>query len=154
MGPMLLLVVAIISCFGFSIYHLSESQRFEVISDVKSGGVFILDRKTLGINYCTEQTCKLVGNGSLPSQAVGNPAVLAAMQNSIMGAPAPVMAKKTEGAAPQGMQANLAASGVPAQPTTDNAAKTETPDTKSENTKEANSSNDIEEKSDEEFDFN
>lgn len=113
MGPMLVLVLAIVSCVGFSIYHLGETNRFELVSDGSKGGVYVLDRKTSSINYCTEQSCKLIGNGSLPSHASGNPAVLAAMQNSIMGAPA-VAAAKTPGQVPAGMQANIAATGAAA----------------------------------------
>lgn len=110
MGPMLVLVLAIVSCVGFSIYHLGETNRFNIVPDTK-GGVYVLDRKTASINYCSEQSCKLIGNGSLPSQAVGNPAVLAAMQNSIMGAPAIVAAKQAN-QTPAGMQANIASSGA------------------------------------------
>jgi hypothetical protein len=110
MGPMLVLVLAIVSCVGFSIYNLGENNRFNLVSDVK-GGVYVLDRKTSSINYCTAESCKLIGNGSLPSHASGNPAVLAAMQNSIMGAPA-VVAAKPAGQLPAGMQANIATSGA------------------------------------------
>lgn len=112
MGPMLMLVVGIISCVGFSIYHLGEAQRFEVIGDSKNGGIFILDKKNASVNYCTDQVCKLIGNGSLPSQAHGNPAILAAMQNSIMGSPAVITAKNNGFTTPDGMKSNIAASGA------------------------------------------
>lgn len=122
MGPMLVLVLAIVSCVGFSIYNLGETNRFELVSDGK-GGVYVLDRKTSSINYCTEQSCKLIGNGSLPSHAAGNPAVLAGMQHSIMGAPA-IVAAKPAGQLPAGMQANIATSGAPQPALTDPAAAT------------------------------
>lgn len=111
MGPMLVLVLAIVSCVGYSVYQLGETNRFNIVPDTK-GGVYVLDRKSASINYCTEQSCKLIGNGSLPSQAVGNPAVLAAMQNSIMGAPAVVVTPQQPAQTPAGMQANIATSGA------------------------------------------
>lgn len=110
MGPMLVLVLAIVSCVGYSVYQLGETNRFNIVPDTK-GGVYVLDRKSASINYCTEQSCKLIGNGSLPSQAVGNPAVLAAMQHSIMGTPA-VVTPQQPAQTPAGMQANIATSGA------------------------------------------
>ena len=121
MGPMLVLVLAIVSCVGYSVYQLGETNRFNIVPDTK-GGVYVLDRKSASIHYCTEQSCKLIGNGSLPSQAVGNPAMLAAMQQSIMGAPA-VVTPQQLAQTPAGMQANIATTGA-AKPSATDAATT------------------------------
>lgn len=109
MGPMLLLVLGILGAVGFSLYHFGEQQRFNMVSDSK-GGIFILDKKTSSINYCTNKTCSLVGNGALPSNIMGNPAAMASMQGAIMGAPA-APAATAPGQAPTGMQPDIAASG-------------------------------------------
>jgi hypothetical protein len=106
---MLLLVLGILGAVGFSLYHFGEQQRFNIISDSKEG-IFILDKKTSMINYCTNKTCSLVGNGALPSHIMGNPAAMASMQGAIMGAPA-APAAPAPGQAPAGMQPNIAASG-------------------------------------------
>ena len=110
MGPMLLLVLGILSAVGFSLYQFGEHHRFDIVPDAK-GGIFILDKKSAAINYCNDKTCSLVGNGTLPSQIMNNPAALVSMQGAIMGAPAPVVAPHA-GQAPNGMNANIAASGV------------------------------------------
>lgn len=110
MGPMLLLVLGILSAVGLGLYQFGEHHRFDMVSDAKNGGIFIIDRKSAAINYCNGKTCSLVGNGSLPSQIMNNPAALASMQGSIMGAPAAVAALHP-GQAPNGMNNNLAASG-------------------------------------------
>ena len=110
MGPMLLLVLGILSAVGFSLYQFGEHHRFDIVPDAK-GGIFILDKKSAAINYCNDKTCSLVGNGTLPSQIMNNPAALVSMQGAIMGAPAPVVAPQA-GQAPNGMNANIAASGV------------------------------------------
>ena len=108
MGPMLLLVLGILSAVGLGLYQFGEHHRFDMVSDAK-GGIFIIDRKSAAINYCNDKTCSLVGNGALPSQIMGNPAALMAVQGAIMGAPAAVTAVKL-GEAPKGMQSNIAAS--------------------------------------------
>ena len=108
MGPMLLLVLGILSAVGLALYQFGEHHRFDMVADAK-GGIFIIDRKSAAINYCNDKTCSLVGNGALPSQFMGNPAALMAVQGAIMGAPAAVTAVKT-GDAPNGMQSNIAAS--------------------------------------------
>ncbi len=87
MGPMLLLVLGILSAVGLGLYQFGEHHRFDMASDAK-GGIFIIDRKSAAINYCNDKICSLVGNGSLPSQAMGNPAALTSVQGAIMGAPA------------------------------------------------------------------
>ena len=110
MGPMLLLVLGILSAVGFSLYQFGEHHRFDIVPDAK-GGIFILDKKSAAINYCNDKTCSLVGNGALPSQIMHNPSALASMQGAIMGAPAAVSAPQA-GQAPNGMNANIAASGV------------------------------------------
>ena len=110
MGPMLLLVLGILSAVGFSLYQFGEHHRFDIVPDAK-GGIFILDKKSAAINYCNDKTCSLVGNGTLPSQIMNNPAALVSMQGAIMGAPEPVVAPQA-GQAPNGMNANIAASGV------------------------------------------
>lgn len=110
MGPMLLLVLGILSAVGFSLYQFGEHHRFDIVPDAK-GGIFILDKKSAAINYCDDKTCSLVGNGMLPSQIMNNPAALVSMQGAIMGAPAAVAAPQA-GQAPNGMNANIAASGV------------------------------------------
>ena len=110
MGPMLLLVLGILSAVGFSLYQFGEHHRFDIVPDAK-GGIFILDKKSAAINYCNDKTCSLVGNGMLPSQIMNNPAALVSMQGAIMGAPAAVAAPQA-GQAPNGMNANIAASGV------------------------------------------
>ena len=109
MGPMLLLVLGILSAVGLGLYQFGEHHRFDMVSDAK-GGIFIIDRKSAAINYCNDKTCSLVGNGALPSQIMGNPAALALMQGAIMGAPA--AAAPQAGQAPSGMNKNIAASGV------------------------------------------
>ena len=110
MGPMLLLVLGILSAVGFSLYQFGEHHRFDIVPDAK-GGIFILDKKSAAINYCNDKTCSLVGNGALPSQIMNNPSAIASMQGAIMGAPAAVSAPQA-GQAPNGMNANIAASGV------------------------------------------
>lgn len=110
MGPMLLLVLGILSAVGLGLYQFSEHHRFDMVSDAK-GGIFIIDRKSAAINYCNDKTCSLVGNGALPSQIMGNPAALASMQGAIMGAPAAV-APPQAGQVPNGMNKNIAASGA------------------------------------------
>jgi hypothetical protein len=110
MGPMLLLVLGILSAVGLGLYQFGEHHRFDMVSDAK-GGIFIIDRKSAAINYCNDKTCSLVGNGALPSQIMGNPAAMASMQGAIMGAPAAVVAPQA-GQAPNGMNANIASSGV------------------------------------------
>jgi hypothetical protein len=107
---MLLLVLGILSAVGFSLYQFGEHHRFDIVPDAK-GGIFILDKKSAAINYCNDKTCSLVGNGALPSQIMHNPSALASMQGAIMGAPAAVSAPQA-GQAPNGMNANIAASGV------------------------------------------
>lgn len=109
MGPMLLLVLGILGAVGFSLYHFGEQQRFNIVSDSKEG-IFILDKKTSMVNYCTNKTCSLVGNGALPSHMMGNPAAMASMQGAIMGAPA-APTVTAPGQAPTGMQPDIAASG-------------------------------------------
>ena len=118
MGPMLLFVLGILSAVGFSLYQFGEHHRFDIVPDAK-GGIFILDKKSAAINYCNDKTCSLVGNGTLPSQIMNNPAALVSMQGAIMGAPAPVVAPEA-GQVPNGMNANIAASGSGA-----NAAQTD-----------------------------
>lgn len=108
MGPMLLLVLGILSAVGLALYQFAEHHRFDMVSDAK-GGIFIIDRKSAAINYCNDKTCSLVGNGALPSQIMGNPAALMAVQGAIMGAPASVTVVKP-GEAPKGMQSDIAAS--------------------------------------------
>ncbi|MCX7342809.1 MAG: hypothetical protein NT128_01510 [Proteobacteria bacterium] len=108
MGPMLLLVLGILSAVGLALYQFGEHHRFDMVSDAK-GGIFIIDRKSAAINYCNDKTCSLVGNGALPSQIMGNPAALMAVQGAIMGAPAAVTVVKP-GEAPKGMQSDIAAS--------------------------------------------
>ena len=110
MGPMLLLVLGILSAVGFSLYQFGEHHRFDIVPDAK-GGIFILDKKSSAINYCNDKTCSLVGNGALPSHIMNNPSAIASMQGAIMGAPAAVSAPQA-GQAPNGMNANIAASGV------------------------------------------
>jgi hypothetical protein len=110
MGPMLLLVLGILSAVGFSLYQFGEHHRFDIVPDAK-GGIFILDKKSAAINYCNDKTCSLVGNGALPSHIMNNPSAIASMQGAIMGAPAAVSAPQA-GQAPNGMNANIAASGV------------------------------------------
>lgn len=120
MGPMLLLVLGIIGAVGFCLYQFGEQHRFNMVSDSK-GGIFILDKKSSTINYCNNQTCSLVGNGALPSHLMSNPAAMASMQGSIVGAPA-ASRTATPGQAPTGMQQNIAASGnanAAANPATD-----------------------------------
>ena len=116
MGPMLLLVLGILSAVGLGLYQFGEHHRFDLVSDAK-GGIFIIDRKSAAINYCNDKTCSLVGNGSLPSQIMGNPVAMMSVQGSIMGAPAAPTSPKP-GIAPNGMQANIAASGAPKPATT------------------------------------
>lgn len=134
MGPMLLLVFGILSAVGLALYQFGEHHRFDMVPDAK-GGIFIIDRKSAAINYCDNKTCSLVGNGALPSQIMGNPAALMAVQGAIMGAPAAATAKKP-GDAPKGMQPNIAASGAkPVNDTTEKthqAAKSEEKDEKEE----------------------
>jgi hypothetical protein len=110
MGPMLLLVLGILSAVGLGLYQFGEHHRFDMVPDAK-GGIFIIDRKSAAINYCSDKTCTLVGNGALPSQIMGNPAALMAVQGAIMGAPAAPSTAKL-GAAPNGMKKNIADSGA------------------------------------------
>ena len=121
MGPMLLVVLGILSAVGLGLYQFGEHHRFDMVSDAK-GGIFIIDRKSAAINYCNDKTCSLVGNGALPSQIMGNPAALALMQGAIMGAPA--AAAPQAGQAPSGMNKNIAASGVAIAAQADVAAAT------------------------------
>lgn len=122
MGPMLLLVLGILSAVGLGLYQFGEQHRFDMVSDAKNGGIFIIDRKSAAINYCTNKTCLLVGNGALPSQIMNNPAALASMQGAIMGSPAATTPAQP-GQVPNGMQQNLAASGS-ANPTSTDVAAT------------------------------
>lgn len=105
MGVMFLFIIGIFSIVGLSLYQFSEQSRFEMVSDLKSGGAFIIDKKTSSLNYCDSKTCSLVGGGYLPSQIINNPTALASLQNAIMGAPAPA-AELKPGQAPEGMQAS------------------------------------------------
>lgn len=124
MGPMLLLVLGILSAVGLGLYHFGEYHRFDMVPDAK-GGIFIIDRKSAAINYCDNKTCTLVGNGALPSQIMGNPAALMAVQGAIMGAPAAATAAKP-GDVPKGMQPNIASAGAkPANNTTEKTGKEE-----------------------------
>ena len=54
MGPMLLLVLGILSAVGFSLYQFGEHHRFDIVPDAK-GGIFILDKKSAAINYCNDK---------------------------------------------------------------------------------------------------
>ena len=112
MGSMLIFIFGILGVVGLSLHQFSEQYRFDMVSDTKNGGVFIIDRKAAAINYCDDKKCLLVGSGVLPSQIMNNPTMLASLQNAIMGAPAPVVAPQP-GQAPKGMEKNLASSGEP-----------------------------------------
>lgn len=109
MGAMLLFVLGILSAVGLSLYQFSEQYRFDMVSDAKNGGVFIIDKKAAALNYCDDKKCLLIGGGALPSQIMNNPATLASLQNAIMVAPAAVVTPKP-GQAPEGMENNIASS--------------------------------------------
>lgn len=109
MGAMLLFILGIVGVAWFSLHQFSEQYRFDMVSDAKNGGVFVIDKKTAAINYCDNKTCSLVGNGALPSQVMDNPIALASLQNAIMGSPAKAVEQKT-GQVPEGMEENIASS--------------------------------------------
>jgi hypothetical protein len=148
MGPMLLLVLGILSAVGLALYQFGEHHRFDMVSDAK-GGIFIIDRKSAAINYCNDKTCSLVGNGALPSQIMGNPAALMAVQGAIMGAPAAVNAVKP-GEAPKGMQANIAASSAKPANNTPAVAPTAKSDDKEEDKEKSDEAEDEEKHEDSE----
>lgn len=156
MGPMLLLVLGLLSAVGLGLYQFSDLHRFDLVPDSK-GGIFIIDRKSAAINHCDNKTCTLVGNGSLPSQIMNNPAAMMNMQGAIMGAPAKPVAAKP-GVAPASMKPNMAASGE-AKPEAD-AAKADgeetaaTPADEGEEEAPAVPAEDSGEETPEGFDFN
>jgi len=150
MGVMFLFIIGIFSIVGLSLYQFSEQSRFEMVSDLKNGGVFIIDKKASSLNYCDNKTCSLVGRGYLPSQIMNNPTALASLQNAIMGAPASAVALKP-GQAPEGMQDNIASASVDADEETQNAD--ENADTKDKDHEDDSLDDASEEKAPEGFDF-
>lgn len=112
MGSMLTFIIGILLAVWLAFHQIAEHYRFDLVSDSKNGGVFIIDKRNASLNYCDTKTCVLVGSGVLPSQIMNNPSALASLQNAIMGAPAPVSAPQP-GQAPTGMEKNLASSGAP-----------------------------------------
>lgn len=112
MGSMLTFIIGLLLAVWIGFHQISEHYRFDLVSDAKNGGVFVIDKKNAALNYCDSKSCTLVGSGALPSQIINNPSALASLQNAIMGTPAAVSPPQP-GQAPEGMEKNLAASGAP-----------------------------------------
>jgi len=108
---MLTFIIGLLLAVWIAFHQISEHYRFDLVSDAKNGGVFVIDKKNAALNYCDNKSCTLVGSGALPSQMINNPSALASLQNAIMGAPAPITTLQP-GQAPDGMGKNLATSGA------------------------------------------
>lgn len=105
MGSMLTFIIGMLLAVWIAFHQVSENYRFDMVSDTKNGGVFIIDKKDSVINYCNNKTCTLVGEGALPSKNFTSPSVLATLQNAVIGKPVTLK----PGQVPPGMKKNLAA---------------------------------------------
>lgn len=99
---MFLLILGILSAVGLYTYYGSAQHRFDIASDTKNGGVYILDNKSASINYCDDKNCKVVGNGPLPSESISG-SKFAAIQAAIMGG-MPASDKSNPEKVPEGME--------------------------------------------------
>lgn len=103
---MIIFIAGVLLAVWLGFHQISEHYRFDMVSDSKNGGVFIIDKKNSAINYCDNKSCILVGNGMLPSHAVNNPSAIMALQNAIMGISSTDTTIQA-GQAPKGMKKNL-----------------------------------------------